>query len=174
MGHGDARVLTEEALDGDLAPAAAVRAAAVGHVVHRNCGELGVGLAANKLLPLQHTVERTGNSPAHPAAQEHRKEAKERPGIWARFFPRDVVFVQLELLRPAATETAVVEAAAAALVDVVLLLRRDAGPKRLDDDGLDRLGHGVGYRAARRRLRSRGLLRSGAVGFCGPPGSPVG
>ena len=64
-------------------------------------------------------------------------------------------FVQLELLRPAAAETAVIEAAAAALVDVVLLLRRDAGPKRLDDDGLDRLGHGVGYRAARRRLRSR-------------------
>ena len=169
MGHGDARVLTEEALDGDLAPAAAVRAAAVGHVVHRNCCELGVGLAANKLLPLQHTVERTGNSP-----EPCWKKAQDRPGIWARLFPRDVVFVQLELLRPAATETAVVEAAAAALVDVVLLLRRDAGPKRLDDDGLDRLGHGVGYRAARRRLRSRGLLRSGAVGFCGPPGSPVG
>ena len=138
MVDGDARVLTEEALDEDLA-----RAAAVGHVaVHLNCVELGVGLAANKLPPLQHTVDRTGNSPEKP-----RKIAQDRPGIWARLFPRDVVLVQLELLRPAAAEAGVREAAAALFFEVVLLLRRDVGPKPLYDDGLDRLGplgHGVG------------------------------
>jgi len=49
-------------------------------------------------------------------------------------------FVQFELLRPAAAAAVV---RAILVFEVVLLLRRDVGPKPLCD-GLHPLGHGVG------------------------------